>query len=97
MRPGPSGKTYATFLHLQCEQQRAIRRKHEQHLADALSKPTPKANIVHLHRAAPSNGKTPNTIAHRTHSITRQIREAPAFFLWSFIPSRLSQPSGPGM
>src|SRR5215467_12602382 len=57
------------MLHLHREQQRSIRRQHEKTLAEALrTDHTARSNIVRLHAPAPSNGKTPNNIAHRTHS-----------------------------
>jgi hypothetical protein len=56
------------MLHLHREQQRSIRRQHEQSLTAALSQsPATRGNIVPLHTPAPSNGKTPNNIA-RPHS-----------------------------
>ena len=56
------------LLHLHREQQRSIRRQHEQSLAAALSQsPASHDKIVHLHTPARSNGKTPNNIA-RPHS-----------------------------
>jgi hypothetical protein len=54
------GENLRYLLHLHREQQRSIRRQHEQTLAQALSaQPNAKQNIVHLHREptpAPSNG-----------------------------------------
>src|SRR5437762_11514896 len=59
------------LLHLHREQQRSIRKQHDQSAGEALSEPrTDQPNIVPLHRApTPSNGKTPNNnIANRAHS-----------------------------
>jgi hypothetical protein len=57
------------LLHLHREQQRFIRKQHDQCLGEALStRDTEPPSIVPLHRtSAPSNGKTPDNIA-RTHS-----------------------------
>jgi hypothetical protein len=64
------------LLHLHREQQRSIRRQHEQTLAQALAQQPanghparrPATNIVRLSTPTPSNGKTPNNIDSRTHS-----------------------------
>jgi hypothetical protein len=61
------------LLHLHREQQRAIRKHHDQTLCEALAQnpATTTEKIVHLHAAntpAPSNGKKPNNINNRTHS-----------------------------
>jgi hypothetical protein len=56
------------LLHLHREQQRSIRRQHDQSLAQALSeRRTEQPNIVPIHTPAPSNGTKPKNIA-RTRS-----------------------------
>ena len=57
------------LLHLHREQQRSIRRQHEETLADALAAEIPgKAKIVRLHAPTQSDGKKPADIRSRTHS-----------------------------
>jgi hypothetical protein len=57
------------ILHLHREQQRSIRRQHEETLADALAAEIPgKPKVVRLHAPAQSNGKKPADIRSRTHS-----------------------------
>lgn len=64
------------LLHLHREGQRALRKRHEQSLADALSKPSPDhAPIIHLHASAPSNG---NALTKRTNSRAASRRETTA-------------------
>jgi hypothetical protein len=63
-------ETLRYLLHLHREQQRSIRKQHDQSLGEALStRDTEQRNLVPLHRTpAPSNGKIRNNTAHRTHS-----------------------------
>ena len=57
------------LLHLHREQQRSIRRQHEENLGHALSATsTGHANIVRLHTPTPSNGKKPQSISSHPHS-----------------------------
>ena len=57
------------LLHLHREQQRSIRRQHEETLADALAAEIPgKPKVVRLHAPTQSNGKKPTDIRSRTHS-----------------------------
>jgi hypothetical protein len=63
------------LLHLHREQQRAIRKQHEESLSTALAQnaAATKRNIVHLHQSAPSNGNAP---ARRVNSRAASRREA---------------------
>jgi hypothetical protein len=64
------------LLHLHREQQRSIRRQHEETLAHALAAgPQQKSKIVHLHKPTPSNGKKPNN-THATRERLAKRRRA---------------------
>ena len=57
------------LLHLHREQQRSIRRQHEENLGHALSATqTDNENIVRLHTPTPSNGKKRQSISSHPHS-----------------------------
>lgn len=57
------------LLHLHREQQRSIRRQHEETLADALAAEIPgKPKVVRLHAQTQSNGEEPTDTRSRTHS-----------------------------
>jgi hypothetical protein len=81
------------LLHLHREQQRSIRKQHEQSLTQALFSTTHRA-AQHRTPSHAGAAQWQNTQQHRQpYSLpTREIREAPACFLRSFIPGRLSEP-----
>src|SRR5437762_14192612 len=57
------------LLHLHCEQQRSIRRPHEETLSGALAAEIPgKPKVVRLHAPTQNNGKKPADIRSRTRS-----------------------------
>ena len=57
------------LLHLHREQQRSIRRQHEEALADALATEIPgKPKIIRFHAPTQSDRKKPADIRSRTHS-----------------------------
>ena len=64
------------LLHLHREQQRSIRRQHEETLADALAAEIPgKPKVVRLHAPTQSNGKKPADIRSRTHSTRERFEK----------------------
>jgi hypothetical protein len=70
------------LLHLHREQQRAIRKQHENSLAQALSKPASgEAQILHLHPSAPSNSHALKNVKSRAASRREAIakRRRPTF------------------
>lgn len=68
------------LLHLHREQQRAIRRQHEQSLTAALqaADASTKQKIVHLRTSAPSNGNALKKVNSRAASRREAIANAPA-------------------
>ena len=69
-------ETLRYLLHLHREQQRSIRRQHEETLADALAAEIPgKPKVVRLHAPTQSNGKKPADIRSRTHSTRERFEK----------------------
>jgi hypothetical protein len=66
------------ILHLHREQQRAIRKQHEESLSTALAE-NAKANIVHLHTPTPGNGKARQHHHDRQHSARENCRRRRTF------------------
>jgi hypothetical protein len=66
------------ILHLHREQQRAIRKQHEQSLSAALAQNAAitKHKIVHLHTSAPSNAKNTHNIPHSPRTNVAKRRRA---------------------
>ena len=70
-------ETLRYLLHLHREQQRSIRRQHEETLADALASEIPgKPKVVRLHAPTQSDGKKPAHIRSRTHSTRERFGSA---------------------
>jgi 23S rRNA maturation mini-RNase III len=65
------------LLHLHREEQRAIRRQHEESLSATLARnnAATKHQIVNLHTPAPSNGKKRYNNTNRTHSPRERFAE----------------------
>ena len=69
-------ETLRYLLHLHREQQRSIRRHHEETLADALAAEIPgKPKVLRLHAPMQSNGKKPADIRSRTHSTRERFEK----------------------
>ena len=69
------------ILHLHREQQRAIRKQHDESLSAALAEnaAATKANIVHLHTPTPENGKARQHHRDRQHAARENRRRRRTF------------------
>ena len=80
------------MLHLHREQQRSIRRQHEETLAEALHHEIPcKPKVIRLHAPTPSDRKKAAHIRSRTHSTRERFAKRRAFLFATIITSCLSQ------